>query len=325
MSARPSKRMKPDPDAAVQLKVQQKAPAASETATPEDLENDAKVLELCKTESKSASYIENELSLSKKALAVSLNRLISQNKLAMLNSSDGTIKFLVKNDEQVKLEAQLPQYEDRLIYQYIVDANNKGIWTKTLRDQSGLEAAVFKRVIARMERKKLIKKVYPVTAPKKPLYMLYDMKPDSSLTGGAWYTANEFDKAFIDMLNKCTIAYAKRKSIDSKKKHPDSPLEQLNESYFSASNLNDHIQENQISTETLGLDEIEHLMETLVCDGLLSVSKIDNQGEKKFKIRREPKLFHGILATPCGLCPVYDKCAEGSSISPSTCRYLDNW
>lgn len=39
-------------------------------------------------------------------------------------------------------------------------------------------------------------------AAKKKLYMLFDLEPDESLTGGAWYADEEFDGLFVDTLRK---------------------------------------------------------------------------------------------------------------------------
>ena len=45
----------------------------------------------------------------------------------------------------------------------------------------------------------------------------------------------------------------------------------------------------------------------------------------KYKARRLPNVINGSLSTPCGLCPVFEKCHVGSRISPETCVYLTNW
>lgn len=43
----------------------------------------------------------------------------------------------------------------------------------------------------------------PPQAAKKKLYMLYDLEPDRSITGGAWYSQEqEYDSEFVDMLNQ---------------------------------------------------------------------------------------------------------------------------
>ena len=47
----------------------------------------------------------------------------------------------------------------------------------------------------------------PVNDSKKKIYMVYDLKPDSSLTGGAWYGENDFETEFVDILGRQTLTF----------------------------------------------------------------------------------------------------------------------
>lgn len=38
-------------------------------------------------------------------------------------------------------------------------------------------------------------------ASKKKVYMLYNLEPDQSVTGGPWYSASEFESEFVEILN----------------------------------------------------------------------------------------------------------------------------
>jgi len=38
-------------------------------------------------------------------------------------------------------------------------------------------------------------------ASKKKVYMLYDLEPHRSVTGGAWYSDQDFESEFVDVLN----------------------------------------------------------------------------------------------------------------------------
>ena len=58
-----------------------------------------------------------------------------------------------------------------------------------------------------METKKLIKSVKSVTASKKKVYMLYDVEPDRSVTGGSWYSGNEFESEFIEVLGQQCLRF----------------------------------------------------------------------------------------------------------------------
>ena len=39
-------------------------------------------------------------------------------------------------------------------------------------------------------------------AGKKKVYMLYNLDPDSTVTGGAWYSDQDFESEFVDILNQ---------------------------------------------------------------------------------------------------------------------------
>ena len=43
------------------------------------------------------------------------------------------------------------------------------------------------------------------------MYLLYDVTPDSSLTGGPWWSNGEFDNQFVELLHKiCSQLLEKR-------------------------------------------------------------------------------------------------------------------
>lgn len=58
------------------------------------------------------------------------------------------------------------------------------------------------KVLKSLETKKLIKAVKSVSASKKKVYMLFDLEPDNSVTGGAWYQDQDFESEFVDVLNQ---------------------------------------------------------------------------------------------------------------------------
>ena len=84
---------------------------------------------------------------------------------------------------------------------------NLGIWVKEIRTRSNLQLTQLNKVLKSLESKKSIKSVKPVTDSKKKVYMLFDIKPDSSLTGGAWYSENDFETEFVDILGRQTLTF----------------------------------------------------------------------------------------------------------------------
>lgn len=101
--------------------------------------------------------------------------------------------------------------EERLVYQMIEDAGNKGIWIRELRIKSNLMQAQLTRTLKTLESKKLIKSVKSVQAAKRRLYMLYDLTPDESITGGAWYSDQDFESEFVEVLNQHCLRFLQQK------------------------------------------------------------------------------------------------------------------
>jgi hypothetical protein len=74
--------------------------------------------------------------------------------------------------------------EERLVYQRVEEAGNKGIWSQPLRKATGLENTAFLKVIKKLEGKKLIKAVRSVTVLS-PLFLhIFSL---SNLHTGRWW------------------------------------------------------------------------------------------------------------------------------------------
>ena len=57
------------------------------------------------------------------------------------------------------------------------------------------------------QTKKLIKSITSVNASKKKVYMLFELEPDRTITGGAWYSGKEFESEFVEILNEQCYRY----------------------------------------------------------------------------------------------------------------------
>lgn len=101
--------------------------------------------------------------------------------------------------------------EEKLVYQIIEGSGNKGIWTKDIRNSSNLTELQINKCLKTLESKKLVKRVKTVPPSKKNIYMLFHLEPHESLTGGAWYSDQEFETEFVDILNDRCQQYLQRK------------------------------------------------------------------------------------------------------------------
>lgn len=101
--------------------------------------------------------------------------------------------------------------EERLVYQIIEDAGNKGVWVRDIRLKSNLVQTQLMRLLRSLDSRKLIKSVKSVQASKRKVYMLYELTPHESLTGGAWYSDQDFESEFVEVLNQHSLRFLKQK------------------------------------------------------------------------------------------------------------------
>ena len=258
------------------------------------------------------------------AIAEVVNSLLEAKRLNLFTQGTGLVYKLVAEDTAVKFEG-LTQ-EQMLVYQICERAGSKGVWTRDIKNQSSIPQHTLNKTIKDLETRCLIKHVRSVTSKSRKLYMLYDTVPTKEITGGPWYTDQEFDHAFVEELCKAVVnfvAASSRRPIDAL---PDSAalLQQLTGSGIIAAN-------------TLSVEELEMILTMLVCDGRLeevrnaSLGSANSAGGNaraglvKFKVAKRFNAPNHLTEMPCGVCMVVTQCKEGGVISPTTCTYMSDW
>lgn len=75
--------------------------------------------------------------------------------------------------------------------------------------------AVSAILVFRLKINKIKKKIellfFFVQASKKKVYMLYNLQPDRSVTGGAWYSDQDFESEFVEVLNQQCFKFLQSK------------------------------------------------------------------------------------------------------------------
>lgn len=279
-----------------------------------------RILQYCRENPKGVTgdMIQTGLGVSLREISVPLNSLLTESKLEIVTRGN-VPHFLVASESTAKLAGM--DVDERLIYQIIEAAGNKGIWLRDIRAKSNLEQKRVNSIIKKLRNTKLIKSVTSVVALKKKLYMLFDLEPDESLTGGAWYADEEFDGLFVDTLRKLVMKYLG----DRCPQHLtyDTPMQRNNAALARLAEVHEYIVQSKISNQVLRERDIGKVLNTLVHDG--SVEKRERDGEEVFKIAKHMSPTAGLYSAPCGSCPVQHKCVEGGVVSPEGCVYLKAW
>ncbi|CAF1103780.1 unnamed protein product [Rotaria sordida] len=203
-----------------------------------------------------------------------INRLLALHKIDLLTSSTepGTYIYRIrdqinKSNSSISIGNEITDPMERTVYQIVEESGNLGIWMRDIRFKVKLSPTILNKILKSLESKKLIKAVKSVHANKKKVYMLYELTPDPSITGGTWYSDQEFEAEFVRILNEQCARLLDERREESIEKFPNDPFLQRTSSFMSSSELVSVINQMGISTVTLTVQDIESILYTLICDG----------------------------------------------------------
>ncbi|RWS24315.1 DNA-directed RNA polymerase III subunit RPC6-like protein [Leptotrombidium deliense] len=305
---------------------------SSEVSKPDDAQCEEimqRIVDICKENERGVTERMMQLAMvgvDPLLRAKAINNLLSQSKVEMMKQGSQLLYKL--KDAKFKGSDD----EEKIVYSIIEESGNKGIWTRDIRFKSNLSLTTLNKILKVMEGKKLIKSVKSVAASKKKVYMLYDVEPDTSVTGGSWYSNQDFESEFVEILNQQCFRFLHEK-LEAAKSAAD-PISRVNSSYVTSKDVWKFIKDLGISKIELSMNDIESILETLVFDGRVekhvSASRSNMEGDtgstvKMYRAIKPLVKNTGLMRIPCGLCPVIKDCYEDSPISPSKCLYFKEW
>ncbi|CAN7999862.1 unnamed protein product, partial [Ixodes hexagonus] len=268
------------------------------------------------------------------ARAEAFNKLLGQGKIEILKQKNQLLYRL--KDPEADKKCKGSDREEKVVYKIVEEAGNKGIWIRDIRMKSGLVLTSLNKILKNLQSKKLIKAVKSVSASKKKVYMLFNLEPDRSITGGAWYSDQDFESEFVEVLNQQCHRFLQKKA--SPLETCKDPMLEKNASFASSKEVWNFIMELGISKVQLSMDDIETILNTLIYDGKVektvvsagamgaSSKGVDAADVVNLYRAVEPLVESaGIMRMPCGTCPVIQNCYEGGAVSPATCQYFKKW
>ncbi|GAX75508.1 hypothetical protein CEUSTIGMA_g2951.t1 [Chlamydomonas eustigma] len=240
--------------------------------------------------------------------ADALNRLLSKSRIQLFNRDGNLLYKEVSAEDAVKFRGLTN--EELMLYQIIKQSGNTGLWTKDMKIKTNLAQPNIQKILKTLETRKLVKSVKNINNPSRKVFMLFDLEPSREVTGGAWYTENQFDAEYIEVLREACFQYIQRQG-DTTLKH-----------------IAMFVRSRGFSKVELREEDILSIVNTLLYDG--RVDQVDGEGAEDLDDHFRPAV-HSIPATtaftsiPCGTCPVLSECKEGGLISPQTCVYFDKF
>lgn len=254
-------------------------------------------------------------------LVTAINELL-QNEHFDLFKQNGVLIYRLKAQTS-KHAVKGADNEEKVVFNLIEEAGNKGIWIRDIRVRSNLANTQLTKVLKSLESKKLIKAVKCVNASKKKVYMLYNLEPDRSISGGAWYQDQDFESEFVDILNVQCLRFLNQRS-DKIKNNPRGPIVGRTQSYATAAEVQKYIMDLGISKVQLDVEDVITILNTLVYDGKAE-SNIYPDGSKVYRSIDSLIPAPGLAQVPCGICPLIHKCSTTGLVTPQDCIYMTEW
>lgn len=291
-------------------------------------EVEQRVLQLCGEFKQGITYqiIQNDMpTLKLQHIVEIINKLLATSRIDMLKKDDDVLVFKLRDPGSLhRVKGAEP--EEQVVYKIIEESGTQGIWAREIRAKSNLHLNTVDKVLRKLESKKLIKSFNSVSAPKKKTYLLYNLEPDRSLTGGAWYSDQHFDSEFVDILNQQCWRFLEQRAVRARQV-AGGPIAVRNASYVASKEVLKHISDLGITKVQLSIEDIETILETLVFDGKVERS-VASEGAEGVKLYRA---VTGLLPTPtlmcipCGFCPLIKECDDVGNVTPIKCRYMKEW
>jgi len=253
---------------------------------------------------------------------LAVNKLIQQEMLEILKKGEALI-YRMKDPAKKSSAPSDMDSEERIIYNIIEEGANTGIWIRDIRVKSNLIMTQLNKILKNLENRKLIKAVKSVNASKKKVYMLYNLEPDRSVTGGAWYQDSDFEAEFVDVLNQQCLRYLQMRK-EGAKKLKEGPVAVQMKALCTVSDVHKFISELGISKIKLDEEDLETILKTVVYDGKAQ-RVLQVNGTYLYKAVESLLPPEGLVQMPCGICPVINNCSDVGSITPKTCAYMSEW
>lgn len=253
-----------------------------------------------------------------------VNKLITSNSITLHKVKD-TLRYKYKGPTVTAPGGDACNTEELVVFNLIRDSGRKGIWMRDVRIKSNLGLPRLKKILKSLETKKAIKAVKSVAASRKIVYMLYDLEPDSSITGGAWYSNQEFESEFIEILTKHSYKFLEAKKLKALKNTSiRSPLVKYNTSYATADRVLEFISKTGISKVRLTVEDIISILDLLVYDGVAS-KRINVEGKVEYRSTKSLVKRNSVSFLPCGSCPVIKRCSDANQLNCLNCKHMKIW
>lgn len=239
--------------------------------------------------------------------------------------AESKIKYVIDNKGALFYELEVEeQSPEDLVLEVIKESGRNGIWVRDIRFKSKLPQVAVNKALKSLENRKVIRSVKSISNRK--LYVLFELEPDESITGGACYDAGSIKEDVVKNLKSTCFQYLYDRYEESYKKmianiHSiDSDLSTV-DIFVSAKDIEADFQKRNIFQD-IKLADIEQILNILLYECKLNKKVVGSIRYFRFNPLNKDKT--DLFYTPCMVCHLYKDCKPGSfNIGPENCQYLN--
>lgn len=247
--------------------------------------------------------------------ATIINNLIELNKIELQTVGDKH-DVVYRAKKELKIPTNVEPNEEA-VYRLIAESATMGIWRRDIDHQIPIEKKDLTKLLNSLIKRSIIKKVGTSV---KNRYMLAELQPDRSITGGAFYEGERFDKELVEGIRE--ILKPHMRELMDKKIQEGTPMSVIFRSgsvtpSSAADWLNSKGFVNFVLTET----DTRQILDALVLEGF--ADRKEDFYHAHFT--DEPMTCSGLSFTPCGVCPLTEQCRPGGLVSPENCHYINDF
>ncbi|KTW26784.1 hypothetical protein T552_02785 [Pneumocystis carinii B80] len=247
-----------------------------------------------------------------------INELLGKRLIDAFVQGNQLVYKAVQKEEAKKISTM--DGDEAMVFNYIKDANNDGIWSRTIKIKTNLHTTVLNRALKSLESKQLIKAVKSVKNPTRKIFMIYDLVPSIELTGGPWFTDQEMDLEFIERLQGALYRYILSHSYP---KSSDGLFPPSYSGYLTAQQIHSWLKNSGITEVDLELSDVVSLLNVLVYDRKIEYCL----NGTAFKALRKPtyKDIYESTESACDFCSLDNTYSKEKNLSTNSCIYFRSW
>jgi len=240
--------------------------------------------------------------------AMAINDLLGENRLELLKEEGGSdLTYRLRGSAAVERLSDLTN-EQLLVLQVVERAENAGVWLRDIKNATSMQQQTLNKALKVLQSRKLVKTVKSVQQKTKKLYMAYDLVPTREVSGGPWYTDQEFDHEFVEGIKRFVTKFV------AEKRHA------------TLGEIHGALAKSRISTVPLAPSDVELVVDTLICDARLEHMYLRTASSRAlhYKIAKPAVDVSWVNQIPTGACP-WPRCAPDGRHTAACCSYLEKW